>query len=206
MQHGVTSDRATLGITIGANGGKRDTLGVFVVGVDDAGPAAKAGIEEGQRIASINGIDLRVDREDAGDAEVAAARVRRLQRALDSLKAGDAVELHVVGNGQSRTVKVTTVKASELPNGDRSMMLLEGGVGGGVAPLMIRRGVDARTRPVLPAQRRDWAVCRRIRSRTARCAPSRRRVVCANARGGVARCLRAHGATPLCLSRVTPRR
>ena len=34
-------------------------LGVFVMSVDDGGPAAKAGIEEGSRIASINGVDVR---------------------------------------------------------------------------------------------------------------------------------------------------
>ena len=40
-------------------GSSRDTLGVFVMSVEDGGPAAKAGIEEGTRIASINGVDVR---------------------------------------------------------------------------------------------------------------------------------------------------
>ncbi len=113
MQQDLES-RAALGVSIGSTGSKRDTLGVLVMGVDDGGPADKAGLEEGNRIASINGVDLRVDRADLGDDYVSAARVRRLQRELQKVKPGDQVTLQVYADGRSRTVQLKAVKASEL--------------------------------------------------------------------------------------------
>ena len=120
-------DRPTLGIGIGSSGSKRDTLGVFVMSVEDAGPAAKAGIEEGQRIAAINGVDLRVAHDDAGDDFVSGARVSRLERELGKVKVGDAVDLRVYANGQTRTVKVTTVAMSALPSHSHSMTIIRDG-------------------------------------------------------------------------------
>jgi C-terminal processing protease CtpA/Prc len=120
-------DRPTLGLGIGSSGSKRDTLGVFVMSVDDAGPAAKAGIEEGQRIAAINGVDLRVARDDAGDDFVSEARVSRLERELGKVKPGDAVDLRVYSNGQTRNVKVTTVAMSALPGHGHSVTIIRDG-------------------------------------------------------------------------------
>lgn len=114
--------RAALGIGLGSGGSKRDTLGVLVVWLDDDGPAAKAGIEEGNRIASINGVDLRVSREDAGDAEIAAIKARRLQRELERARPGDAVSLRVYGDGRARDLKVKTVAASTLPRQRHPLM------------------------------------------------------------------------------------
>jgi S1-C subfamily serine protease len=108
--------RAVLGVSLGSEPSKRDTAGIFVQGVTPDGPAEKAGIVEGARIAAINGQDLRVSRDDAGDPAVAQAKVSRLQRVLRGLKAGDEVELRVVEGGRSRTLKVKTAKASELSN------------------------------------------------------------------------------------------
>ena len=71
-------DRPALGIGLGNTGGRRDTLGVLVMSVPDSTPAARAGLEEGNRIAAINGIDLRVAREDAGDAYLGSAKAQRL--------------------------------------------------------------------------------------------------------------------------------
>lgn len=120
-------DRPTLGISIGSSGSKRDTLGVFVMSVDDGGPAANAGIEEGQRIAAINGVDLRVAHDDAGDDLVSSARVNRLERELSKVKVGETVDLRVYANGQARTVKVTTVAMSALPSHGRSMTIIRDG-------------------------------------------------------------------------------
>ena len=120
-------DRPSLGISIGSSGSKRDTLGVFVMSVDDAGPAAKAGIEEGQRIAAINGVDLRVAHDDAGDDFVSGARVSRLERELGKVKVGDVVDLRVYANGQARNVKVTTIAMSGLPGHGRSMTIIRDG-------------------------------------------------------------------------------
>ena len=111
------ADRAVLGISLGGNGSRRDTLGALVIGVADDGPAAKAGIDEGDRIAAINGVDLRVASEDAGDRQASNSRVNRLNRAMDSVKAGDAVELRVYSNGQTRTVRVEAAKASDVEGG-----------------------------------------------------------------------------------------
>jgi S1-C subfamily serine protease len=121
------SDRASLGIGIGTTGSARDTLGVFVMSVTDNGPAAKAGIEEGTRIASINGVDLR-GRRDAGDEDFVfhAANVNRLERELAKVKPGDDVDLRVYYNGQFRNLKVKTVAVADLPRRGRSITILGG--------------------------------------------------------------------------------
>jgi len=131
-----SDDRAVLGISTGANGSPRDTLGVFVASVTTDGPADKAGIIEGDRIASINGVSLRVSREDAGDAQVSNARADRLRRELAKLDAGAVAELVIVTAGRSRTVRVTTMKASDLPGNDA--------VWSGVMPLLERTPMPAR--------------------------------------------------------------
>ena len=83
------NERATLGLNIAVTGSARDTLGVFVMSVEDGGPAAKAGIEEGSRIASINGVDVR-GRRDADDDDyiVRTTNVSRLEREIAQAQAG----------------------------------------------------------------------------------------------------------------------
>jgi serine protease Do len=108
-------DRATLGINLGSTGSVRDTLGVLVIGVNDSGPAARAGIIEGNRIAEINGVNLRLAREDVGDDWVANTRVQRLTREIRRLDPGAEVTLRVWQDGQFRTVRLRTVRASDLP-------------------------------------------------------------------------------------------
>ncbi|MGH7677746.1 MAG: PDZ domain-containing protein [Gemmatimonadaceae bacterium] len=115
-------DRAALGIGLGSSGSKRDTLGVLVSWLDDDGPAAKAGIEEGNRIAAVGSVDLRVSRDDAGDEMISSVKSMRLQRELEKLKPGDEVELRVYSDGRTRTVKVKTVAASTLSRGTRGFM------------------------------------------------------------------------------------
>src|SRR5687768_18296866 len=60
--------RAALGLQISSTGTRRDTIGVFVSSVTPKGPAENAGIIEGDRIVSINGVDLRVASADAEDS------------------------------------------------------------------------------------------------------------------------------------------
>ena len=110
-------DRAALGISPSSTGNKRDTLGVFVSGVTEDGPAEKAGIAEGDRIASINGVDLRMPKEDVGEGWFSSNRVQRLYREMAKLKPGQPADLVVVSGGRSRTVKVTTVRTSDLKDG-----------------------------------------------------------------------------------------
>jgi S1-C subfamily serine protease len=107
-------DRAMLGISLSSNGSKRDTLGVFVSGISEDGPADKAGITEGDRIASINGVDLRTPREDVGEGWASSSKVQRMQREIGKLKVGQSADLVVVSGGRSRTVKVTAGRVSDL--------------------------------------------------------------------------------------------
>ena len=81
---------------------------------DDDGPAARAGVIEGMRIAAINGTDLRVPASDAEDNLVVRSRAQRLTRALADVNPGDEVELRVWQNGQYRNVRVRTVPSDSL--------------------------------------------------------------------------------------------
>jgi hypothetical protein len=127
-------DRPALGFSIGSTGSRRDTLGVLVMAVADSTPAAKAGIEEGNRIAAINGVNLRVAREDAGDRYLSGAKAQRLQRELAQLKPGSDVTLRVYSNGQSRDVTMKVARAGDLPRGSNSMMYF-GGMRGMLPPM-----------------------------------------------------------------------
>jgi hypothetical protein len=111
-------NRAVVGFFIGSTGSARDTLGVFVSSVTRDGPAEKAGIVEGDRIAAINGVNLRVAREDAEDPAVGGAKAERLRREIGELTAGDTVSLTVISAGRSRTVRVVTAKASDMSGGE----------------------------------------------------------------------------------------
>lgn len=115
------ADRPALGIGLGSTGSKRDTLGVLVMSVVDSGPAARAGLEEGNRIAAINGVNLRVAHEDADDPGVGSAKAQRLQREVSQLKVGDNVTLRVYANGQWRDVTMKVARAGDLPR-SRGMM------------------------------------------------------------------------------------
>jgi len=122
-------DRATLGVGLGGSASKRDTLGILVASLTSEGPAEQSGLEEGDRIAAINGVDLRVPREDVGDWAASSARVRRLSRELEKVKAGDTVELRVYRAGQPRTVKVKTAAARDVERGARQMFIIGDGAG-----------------------------------------------------------------------------
>lgn len=124
------NNRAVLGVALGGSGSKRDTLGVFVSGVTDGGPADKAGIAEGDRIASIDGTDLRVPRDDAGDMALSSARRNRLSKTLRDKKPGDEVAVRVFQNGRYRDIKVKLGKASEF--GGEGGMFIFGDEGEGL--------------------------------------------------------------------------
>lgn len=145
----LNADRAVLGLSLGGSGSRRDTLGIMVVSVTSDGPAAKAGIDEGDRIAAINGVDLRVAAEDAGDRQASSARVNRLHREMEKVKAGDAVELRVYSAGQVRTVRIEAAKASDLRSGG---FFFDGANGGRVQPLFIPRSGGVRAGPRVDIQ------------------------------------------------------
>ncbi|MEA2765180.1 MAG: serine protease Do [Gemmatimonadaceae bacterium] len=122
--------RAALGIELRATGTRRDTLGVFVDGVTPKGPAEAAGIIEGDRIAAINGVDLRTpvaDVEDSYSNEVAS---HRLTREVQKLTPGSRVTLRVYSGGRFRDVQVVAGKASDLMRfGNRFRMEVPGSDG-----------------------------------------------------------------------------
>ena len=132
---GVVSERRTggrprgaVGVSIGSAGNARDTLGLFVSSVVTGGAADKAGIIEGERIAAVNGMDVRVPREDVDDDQMASSRVDRFVREIQKTEPGKSVALRVWGNGRYRDVTVTVQKAEDLP----------GGATIGSAPLLLR--------------------------------------------------------------------
>lgn len=118
-------DRAVIGIGFGLTGSKRDTAGVFVNSVTEDGPAEKAGIVEGDRIAAINGVSLKMSKDDIEDGWIANSRINRLSREVQKAKPGDVAELTVVSGGRARQVKVTLAKASSL-KGRTGMTIFRG--------------------------------------------------------------------------------
>jgi len=98
--------RALLGIEVSMSGTSRDTVGVLVSSVAPGSPAARAGLQERERIAEINGMSLRVSREDVGSADAQALVFRRLARELEPLRPGDAVSMRVFNGARVRTITI----------------------------------------------------------------------------------------------------
>lgn len=124
--------RAALGIELRQTGTQRDTLGVFVEGVTPKGPAETAGIVEGDRIASINGVDLRTAVGDVDDPYSNGMASHRLTREVQKLTPGTRVTLRVYSGGRVREVQVIAGKATDvmrlgnhfkmgMPGGERMM-------------------------------------------------------------------------------------
>ncbi len=121
-------DRGMVGLTVGAAGNARDTLGLFISSVVSGGPAEKAGIVEGERIAAVNGVDVRIAREDVDDAQAMSARVNRFVREVQQAEPGKTLTMRVYGGGRYRDVSVTAAKASDLPRTGFSISVGDGGV------------------------------------------------------------------------------
>src|ERR1043165_6502974 len=77
------SRKAVIGVTTSTNTGPRDTLGLLVSSVTRNGPADKAGIEEGSRIAAVNGVSLKLAPADLNDPYMESLMSRRLVREPD---------------------------------------------------------------------------------------------------------------------------
>jgi serine protease Do len=113
-------DRAAIGVTT-SSGGMRDTLGLLIQSVTAGGPADKAGIEEGNRLVSINGVNLRLSAADAGEGDMDDIANRRLIRELEKVKPGDEVDLRVWAGGQAKSIKVKTIAFEDLPSRTRTV-------------------------------------------------------------------------------------
>jgi C-terminal processing protease CtpA/Prc len=103
------------------SGTSRDTLGVLVSSVVTGSPADEAGIQERERIAEVNGMSLRVSREDVGSENAQDLVYRRLKREIAALRPGDAVSMRVYNGGRVRTVtiRIPVEVANERPRQDR---------------------------------------------------------------------------------------
>ena len=111
---GDDDERAVLGIST-SSGGERDTLGLLITAITSGGPAEQAGLEEGNRIAAVNGVKLTLSSADAGEPDMSGILSRRFTRELRKVKPGDDVELRVYDDGQFRNVRVKTIAAADLP-------------------------------------------------------------------------------------------
>ncbi len=119
--------RAALGLELRTTGTRRDTLGVFVEAVTPKGPADNAGIIEGDRIASINGVDLRTSAGDTEDSYTNGLAAHRLSREVQKLSPGSRVNLRVYSGGRFRDVQVTAGKASDVMRlGNRFRYMMPG--------------------------------------------------------------------------------
>src|SRR3954463_9479241 len=109
--------RMLLGMTLGTSGTDRDTLGLLVTQVLRDGPADRAGIDEGNRLAEIDGVSLRLDPVDVGRSTATDAVMRRLIRTLRGLQGGEQATLRVFGTGKFRNVSVQLgTPAAGTPN------------------------------------------------------------------------------------------
>lgn len=106
--------RAALGIELRSTGTARDTLGVFVEAVTRKGPAETAGLVEGDRIAAINGVDLRTAAGDVDDPYSNGLASHRLTREVQKLAPGSRVTLRVYSGGRFRDVQVVAGKATDV--------------------------------------------------------------------------------------------
>jgi hypothetical protein len=134
--------RAVLGLELRPTGTKRDTLGIFVETVAPGGPAEKAGIVEGDRIAAINGVDLRVAGADVDDPYTNGVAAHRLSREVEKLTPGARVTLRVYSGGRFHDAEVTAGRMSDLHGAQMRMMGMPGMPGmmhfeGGPGAMMI---------------------------------------------------------------------
>jgi hypothetical protein len=113
--------RSLLGIAVGTSGTDRDTLGLLVTQVLRDGPGDHAGIDEGNRLAEIDGVSLRLDPADVGRSSATDAVMRRLTRTLRGLQSGEQTTLRVFGAGRFRNVTVQLGAAGAgVPNATAS--------------------------------------------------------------------------------------
>jgi len=147
-----------LGLELRTTGTRRDTLGVFVEAVTPKGPAEAAGVVEGDRIAAINGVDLRTSAADVDDSYTNEIASHRLTREVQKLTPGSRVNLRIYSGGRFRDVAVVAGKASDVMRlgnrfnfrvpGPEGMMRLDG-----PGAMMFRPGMPPTRERVDPLMR-----------------------------------------------------
>ncbi len=99
--------RRVLGVSFSQRGSMRDTVGLLITDISSGGAADRAGLMEGDRVISVDGVDLRVSATDAGSPEGVEVRISRLRRALDAAKDSQPVRVEILSEGRRRTVSLT---------------------------------------------------------------------------------------------------
>lgn len=128
LVEGRQNEHGMVGISVGGAGNARDTLGLFISSVVNGGPAEKAGIVEGERVAAVNGVDVRLAKEDVDDPQAMSARVNRFVREVQKVEPGKTLSLRVYSGGRYRDVTVTAAKSSDMPSSGFSMSVGDGGI------------------------------------------------------------------------------
>jgi S1-C subfamily serine protease len=100
-----------LGLGVSFSGTDRDTLGVLVASITPGGPAEQAGINQGNRLAEINGVNLRLDAADVGQPGASDLVFRRLSRAMRAVRSGGEISVRAYSGGRYRSVTIQTTKA-----------------------------------------------------------------------------------------------
>ena len=123
MSDSAYANRPTLGMSLTTTGSKRDTLGVFVSRVAPGGPAERAGIIEGDRIAAIGDASLTIGGSDLDDPYMMGIPAHKLSRAVSKISVGTPVTLKVYANGRYRNVTVTAGRMGDVyKSRERNMM------------------------------------------------------------------------------------
>ena len=108
--------RMLLGLSLGTSGTDRDTLGLLVTQVLRDGPGDRAGIDEGNRVAEIDGVSLRLEPVDIGRQGAIDAVMRRLSRTLRGLQGGEQASLRVFAAGKFKNANVQLGNSPNAPN------------------------------------------------------------------------------------------
>jgi hypothetical protein len=115
--------RMLLGLSLGTTGTDRDTLGLLVTQVLRDGPADRAGIDEGNRIAEIDGVSLRLDPVDIGRQGAIDVVMRRLSRTLRGLQGGEQAALRVFAAGKFKNANVQLGNNPATPNAGGGLVI-----------------------------------------------------------------------------------
>jgi len=92
--------------------------GFLIEDIISGGPADKAGIRGGYKIANINGSDLKLGGDIVvGIDEMVVGTIQDIQSYLDTKKVGDRVQIHVIRDGQEITVPLTlgNIQSEQAP-------------------------------------------------------------------------------------------
>jgi C-terminal processing protease CtpA/Prc len=102
------------GVMVSQTTTPRDTTGVLITAIAPGSAAEKAGLAEGNRVASVNGVNLKLSPTDVAQMDMQGFMARRFQREMSKVRPGDSVRLNVhVGTGY-RNVVIHT-EAAKLP-------------------------------------------------------------------------------------------